>query len=249
MNDLNKIAGANLCALKQNPYPGRGIILGLDEEEKSFVQVYWIMGRSPNSRNRIIDAEFGRVFTLAADMHKVQDTSLIIYNAMQEGEGFYVVSNGKQTDSVFQALQRGSSFEDGLKEYQYEPDSPNFTPRITGVCSLRSRTPIISLSILYKSPWDEACQRSCFHYYSVGAGFGYGITTYSTYSGTSSEGDPLPAFTGNPWLLPTKGGLDEIVQTYWDSLNEDNRVSLAVKMIDLSSGQSRVKIVNKYTKI
>jgi hypothetical protein len=156
------------------------------------------------------------------------------------------MSNGNQTGPVFDALHKGSGMEDILKDYRYEPDTPNFTPRITGICSLRARTPMISLSVLRKSPWDEECQRFYFHYYSVGPGFGYGVTTYS---GDSNGGDPLPAFTGEPRLLPIGGGIDEIAQAYWGYLNESNRISLAVKAIDLSAGSSKVKIINKYVRV
>lgn len=244
---LHQEAMRNFSDLRENPYPGRGIVVGLDDEEStSLVQVYWIMGRSENSRNRIfVEGERGLVATEAADPAKVKDPSLIIYNAMVEGmcdrEPFVVVSNGKQTGDVAERIQR-MLFCQSLSGYEYEPDVPNFTPRITAVSYWQNSLPKAKMSILRKSPWTEACDRHQYEYDALGAGFGHCITTYS------GDGDPLPSFRGEPLLMPLLGNIEDIAFGYWEALDPDNRVSLAVKFIP-TSGESKTFIINKYTRV
>jgi IMP cyclohydrolase len=240
-------AQANLLALGQNPYPGRGIVAGLDETGQYLVQVYWIMGRSENSRNRVFkaDNETGRLFTEAADPSKVKDPSLIIYNAMRErGDWYntlhYVVSNGDQTDTVVESMGPLSLYE-VLAGRRYEPDAPNFTQRITAVHSLWKERPFLQMSILRRSMLGEACDGVLFVYDQLHPGYGYCITTYS------GDGDPLPPFYGDPIVMPLVGGMQDIAWTYWDSLNEANRVSLAVKWIEVGNGRSDIRIINKNT--
>ena len=241
------LAQRNFLALSQNPYPGRGIVAGLSETGEYMVQVYWIMGRSANSRNRVFKAnahdETGRLFTAAADPSaiKPEDAALVIYTAMLDAVPFYVVSNGDQTDTVMEGLERGPFFlEPVLCSRQYEPDAPNFTQRITAVSKLCKGGQRTMMSILRKSPFGDRCDRHTYELHP-GPGFGYCITTYS------GDGNPLPPFSGDPLVMPLIGGMEDIAQTYWDALNEDNRVSLAVKWIDISNGRSDIHIINKFT--
>jgi len=207
------------------------------------VQIYWIMGRSPNSRNRVFEAQLGLLRTSAADPAKVSDPSLIIYNAMRELKDLYIVSNGDQTDTVYQTLTHGGTFEQALATRNHEPDAPNFTPRISGLFDLRSGKPIAKLSIIKASPFGP--QTSIRAYYQIDAftpGFGHCITTYQ------GDGNPLPPFEGEPYLLPLAGDADAIADGFWQALNQENRVSLAVKTIAPLSGTSRTILRNKHAR-
>ncbi len=243
---VTALAQANFSALSQNPYPGRGIVAGLDETGQYLVQVYWIMGRSENSRNRVFkaDGETGRLFTEAADPAKVKDPSLIIYNAMRERGDWYntldfVVSNGDQTDTVTNSV--GPLYLSRVLDGRmYEPDEPNFTQRITAVHSLWKEKPQLQMSILRRSMFGAARDRIEFVYDYLYPGFGHCITTYV------GDGNPLPPFRGDPLVMPLTGGREDIARTYWDSLNEANRVSLAVKWIEIGNGRSDIHIINKY---
>lgn len=235
-----KTAENNLLALKENPYPGRGIIAGMDETGEYLVQVYWIMGRSENSRNRIFVCEKGGILkTAAADLKKIKDPSLIIYTAMAENRDQYAVSNGEQTmDAVLNKEGLGKA----MMRWEYEPDAPNFTPRITAIFDLSRGCPLAEMSILKKSPINS---QSDEYFYRLplsmsSAGLGYCITTYS------GDGDPLPPFQGDPYLLPLIGDIENVAQTIWDTLNKDNRVSLAVKFIRQRTRQTLMKVINKY---
>jgi hypothetical protein len=243
-------AKINLHNLGMNPYPGRGIVCGLDETGEFLVQVYWIMGRSENSRNRVfVLGEDGLLSTAAADPSKVKDPSLIIYNAMRENPGC-VVSNGNQTDSIGGRLSYGYvGLYDAVRSFDYEPDAPNFTPRITAISEWWSRSedehlffPKIEMSILRKSLWSDACDRNLYEFNDIGKGYGYCFHTYS------GDGDPLPAFQGEPYLVPLKGHAGQITDKFWQTLDADNRVALAVKFI-AKDGQSHTVIRNKYSKV
>ena len=219
-------------------------MVGLDDSGKYLVQVYWVMGRSANSRNRVLSADGGRVYTEFADPYQGGDPNLVIYNAMNEIKGFYVVGNGSQTDQVLRYLRVGMwSFADLMlgKPWKYEPDAPNFTPRITAACSLLSR-PIAQMCILKKAPLGNSCQRQLFSLGRLSAGFGYCITTYL------GDGDPLPSFRGEPYLVPLPGGIEKVAEFFWSILNAEHRVSLAVKFIAVTWGKSQVHIINKYKK-
>lgn len=239
----------NMLALSRNRYPGRGIVIGKSQDSRFAVQIYWIMGRSENSRNRIFKSEGGRLFTEAFDPSKVKDPSLIIYNAMREDHNEYVVSNGDQTDTVIDAfgLSAGITLREALSKRQYEPDAPNFTPRITGLCviSPTSENFYTELSLLRKSDLiaGSGCERSYYEYEDIKPGFGFCITTYN------EDGDPLPSFVGEPYPLPIIGNVEEIVETFWSVLNVANRVSLAVKFIYIATGESHIKIVNRLSKV
>jgi len=243
---LEQIARQNLKNLSSNQYPGRGIIVGMDETGQNLIQIYFITGRSSGSRNRIFGSEGGRVFTQAADpAEEVGDTSLTLYNAMREDGTHFVVSNGNQTDAVITALQCRSpltaGFIEGLAKHQYEPD-PSHTPRITGVC-VPSGYPMAQLSILRKSAWGDSSDRSLHSYDELAPGFGFCITTYT------GDGNPLPLWKGEPLLMPLVNDAVAIASTYWDALNKENRVSLAVKSIPREKRASITYIINRFPKV
>lgn len=235
-------AQANFLALTQNVYPGRGIIVGLDETSQHLIQVYWIMGRSENSRNRVFkaDNETGRLYTEAADASKMQDPSLIIYNAMRERVPHYVVSNGDQTDTVLKEMRGHYALQSALATRTHEPDAPNFTQRITAMSSLHMGGGFVQLSVLRKSALGEGCDRLTYEYNNPPPGFGFCVTTYS------GDGNPLPPFRGDPLLMPLAGGMKDVAQNYWDALDKDNRVALAVKFIEQGNGRSDIHIINKF---
>jgi IMP cyclohydrolase len=238
--DLSEHAAMNLQALSRNPYPGRGIVLGCTPSGDP-IQIYWIMGRSKSSRNRILEPisdKQGWLKTRIADPSEFTgDPSLLIYTAMAEAPGVYIVSNGAQTDAVVQSgmsvLENGS--------WQYEPDRPNFTPRVTGITRRApDGTLQMDLVILKKSPLSEACDHLSYSYSDVAAGYGYFISTYT------GDGDPLPAFCGKPLLLPIESNEPaKIAETYWSTLDLDNRVALAVKIIPYG-GPSETTFINHH---
>ncbi len=230
---------AHGAALKANPYPGRGIVLGMTADGRHLVQVYWIMGRSENSRNRVFFEEGGAIKTRAFDASKVKDPSLIIYATSRVHGPCHVVTNGDQTDTVWQGLQTGGTFEGALRTRTFEPDAPNFTPRISGVTELGGR-PAYRLSILKPVAGDpQGCVRQFFEYERPQPGVGHCIHTYR------GDGDPLPAFEGEPYPVALGDDLDAVARAYWDTLNAENRISLWVKFIGVADGQARTKIINK----
>jgi hypothetical protein len=240
----SSIAAANLKKLFQNPYPGRGIVVGQDELG-NVVQVYWLMGRSAGSRNRILVASGNRVSTkLANPAFGGGDTNLTIYNAMDHACHQHIVSNGSQTDSITESAkdrQNFDTFRQALAKFQHEPDAPNFTPRISAICTTGLyRTPRFYISMIRKSGGDAMSDRFFYNYDSIPAGFGRMITTYS------GDGNPLPSFTGEPELVPVQGDINEIQDAFWYALNEDNRISLVVKIIDPKTGAVHIQIRNKY---
>ncbi|MBF0289068.1 MAG: inosine monophosphate cyclohydrolase [SAR324 cluster bacterium] len=229
--------------IKNNAYPGRGIIQGKSDMGE-WVQVYWIMGRSNNSRNRIFSSNDGTLQTQAADPSKVEDPSLIIYNAMREIDGCFIVTNGSQTDAIYEGLQQGKSFDESLLPQRHEPDAPNFTPRISGCLHLKEEHPRATLSIIKANPFDvDHSEHHFFHYTVIADGYGYAVTTYQ------EDGNPLPSFEGTPFLLPLHGNAQQIADTFWNALNGANKISLAVKTIDPLELQSAILIVNKYTSL
>ena len=246
MNSV-RLAEENLAKLRDNPYPGRGMILGVDESGKNLIQIYWIMGRSPKSRNRIFFPYGGVVKTEIADSTKLEpnaDLSLIVYDAMLEvGEMFgkaYIVSNGHQTNSIGKEAKKG--LDRALSGWEYEPDRPNFTPRISGMSHMVCGQNIIDLSVLRKSAWGSTCNRFFYSYSGVEPGFGFCVTTYS------GDGDPLPSFRGEPRLMPLIGNISTLADTYWETLNQDNRVALAIKLIPVNGDASHVHVINRFIK-
>jgi len=233
-------AHSNLNALRQNPYPGRGLVIG-QSASGSWLILYWIMGRSVQSRNRRFTVEGGSLRTESVDVRLVKDPSLIIYEAMLELPGIYIVSNGDQTRTIYQALQSGRTFEAALSTREREPDAPNFTPRISGILDLRQSSSVITLSILKANPLDaQHTDRFTYHPALPQMGFGVGLTTYR------GDGNPLPSFSGDPVLLPFHGSAERILDTYWEALNPENRVSLAVKEIPAQEGMARLLVYNRY---
>jgi len=239
--NANTQAGVNLHGLLDNPYPGRGIIMGRNPDG-NLVQIYWVMGRSESSRNRVLETIPDKHGWLRTNIAKQDgykgDPSLLIYNAMAEERNYYVVSNGTQTDAVI-ANDNIDALE--YDNWEYEPDNPNFTPRITGVIRYKSGNLIsMRMMILRKSPFGDKCDRWGISFGEVAPGFGYFISTYQ------GDGNPLPSFHGEPLLMPINHtDPAEIAQMYWSALNKDNRVSLAVKIIP-PDGPSKIQIINRH---
>lgn len=238
----------DLCALlRGNPYPGRGIVLGMTPDGKSSVAVYFIMGRSANSRNRVFEPIDGGIRTVAADPAKLEDPHLIIYNAVLTLRETTVVTNGDQTDTIAQFMNGnlfpGYSFEAALATRTYEDDAPNFTPRISGVVDMRRGG--YKLSIVKSNEGNAASvQRQTFDYPQPVAGEGHFISTYV------KNGAPIPSFAGEPLRVAIDtNDADQFAKQLWASLNDDNKVSLFVRSIALETGSYEDIILNKYTAV
>ncbi|WP_068776131.1 IMP cyclohydrolase [Paenibacillus sp. FJAT-26967] len=238
MNIL-ELAHDNLCRISDNVYPGRGIIIGLNQDQRTLTQIYWIMGRSSNSRNRVFVREGDFVRTEAHDPDKVTDSSLIIYNPIKSVGRVHIVSNGDQTDTVYNFISEGESMEEALFTRVYEPDAPNFTPRITGMIDLNSKY-AYQLSILKLLNSGDVCGRFYYNYETAIPGVGHCLHTYN------GDGDPLPSFSGEPFPVEISGNIDQIADLYWGLLNEENRISLLVKTIDRNNGDTEIVIRNKH---
>jgi hypothetical protein len=224
-----------------NRYPGRGLIIGRAGAADAWLQVYWIMGRSGQSRNRRFVAEGPTLRTEPVDPAGIDDPSLIIYEAMLELPGQYLVSNGDQTRTVHDALERGEAFEAALRTREREPDAPNYTPRISGLLDLRAGRAEVRLSVLRAHVADPALtDRVTTESPGLPAGLGLGLTTYE------GDGDPLPSFRGDALSFPLDGGADEVLERYWSALDAENRVALAVKRIPDGGGASEIVIRNQY---
>eukprot|EP00002_Diphylleia_rotans_P015350 TRINITY_DN297_c0_g3_i1.p2 TRINITY_DN297_c0_g3~~TRINITY_DN297_c0_g3_i1.p2 ORF type:complete len:246 (-),score=66.27 TRINITY_DN297_c0_g3_i1:250-987(-) len=245
---MSATAAENFAShVKANVYPGRGIIVGKNTAGQ-WIQVYWIMGRSENSRNRVfvVDAATNTVKTQAADPSKVKDPSLIIYNALRNSGDRFIVTNGDQTDTIFEGLEKGLTFEDSLMSRTHEPDAPNFTPRISAVIDVSADAKAaVAISMVRKSPFsDTESEYRSFRYNTIANGFGYGITTYK------HDAAVLPSFDGAPILLPLEGSAEEIAQTYFAALNEDNKISLVVRVIDTATPANNTFVVlNKFASV
>lgn len=236
-----------LASLKReltgNSYPGRGIILGRSADGKSAIAAYFIMGRSENSRNRIFVEEDEGIRTRAFDPSKLEDPSLIIYAPVRRLDEKLIVTNGDQTDTVYEGLLAGKTFEEALRQREFEPDAPNYTPRISGLLERDGEgkgAMKISLSILksHKGNPDQ-CDRFTYTYDNPVAGEGYFIHTYRT------DGDPLPSFEGEPTLVGLAGDIDALTEAIWSDLDRDNKISLFVRYINLEDGSYESRIVNK----
>lgn len=226
-------------ALKQNSYPGRGILLGKSADGKNAAIAYFIMGRSENSRNRIFVPDGEGIRTQAFDPAKLSDPSLIIYSPVRVLGDTTVVTNGDQTDTVYEFLQQGKSFADALRTRTFEPDAPNYTPRISGLMHVGKEF-AYRLSILKSAGGNpDSVQRFFFQYNSPVSGQGHLIHTYRC------DGNPIPSFEGEPTLVKIGSDLDAFTNILWDSLNEENRVSLFTRFIDLETGTANTRIVNK----
>lgn len=222
--------------LSSNSYPGRGIVLGKSQCGKYAVAVYFIMGRSANSRNRIFeDNDRGGIRTKAFDESKMEDPSLIIYNPVLKLDGKTIVTNGDQTDTIYDAMSEGHCYRHALLTREFEPDAPNYTPRISGVIKPNGD---YVLSILKSNMGKPQCLRFFFEY-PAQAGLGHFIHTYKC------DGDPIPSFEGEPTPVEISGDIDELANSVWASLNEDNKVSLFVRYIDLATKEEQTRIINK----
>ncbi len=225
--------------LKGNPYPGRGIILGKTPDGKKAVAAYFIMGRSENSRNRIFAERNGEVFTEPYDPSKVEDPSLIIYAAVRQVGNSLIVTNGNQTDTIHDVLKAGKGFAEALESRCFEPDAPNYTPRISGLITLDGGDFSYQMSILKSA--DEAgsaCNRFTFSYAPI-AGLGHFLHTYVT------DGSPIPSFQGEPERMYMENDIDEFTEEVWSALNASNRISLYVRYIDLETGKADSRLINK----
>ena len=248
-NPFSKEVTANLEALRKNPYPGRGIIMGLNNSGEHAVQVYWVMGRSDNSRNRLLVREEESVKTVPFDASKVKDPSLIIYNAIRVIGDKHVVSNGDQTDTVVETIQKGGSFEDALLTRTFEPDKPNNTSRISGMIALKPlRFNLSRIAVDQESPSVKEDPTPRHDFFSPVKGLevrnGIGVCVH-TYKG---DGNPLPTFYDEPYPVPLVGKIDDIANLYWDVLSNENKVAMVVKTIDLLTGQTNFRIKNKLSK-
>lgn len=222
--------------LKSNAYPGRGIVLGNSETGKYAVAIYFIMGRSVNSRNRIFVEEEDGISTKAYDESKVVDPSLIIYHPVREIEDKLIVTNGDQTDTIRDGLLNGKCFHGSLKSREFEPDAPNYTPRISGLLNFDGSYQMSILKSIDENGSD--CARYTFAYPSY-AGLGHFLHTYE------KDGDPLPSFMGEPREVIIEDDMESFTNEVWNSLNEDNKISLYVCYIDKDTKEKRVTIINK----
>ena len=223
-----------------NPYPGRGIIIGKTPDGTRALTAYFIMGRSENSRNRIFTEKNGEVFTEPFDASRVEDPSLIIYAAIRQYENHLIVTNGDQTDTVYEGLARGLTFSKALESRCFEPDAPNFTPRISGLLTFGKDDFSYQMSILKSA--DEAgtaCNRYTFDYAAI-PGLGHFIHTYVT------DGSPIPTFQGEPERIAIDDSIDDMADDLWSSLNAANRISLYVRTVDLKTGEVENRLINKY---
>ncbi len=226
--------------LSQNAYPGRGIVIGRSEDGKYAVTAYFIMGRSTNSRNRVFVEDNEGIRTQAYDPSKLEDPSLIIYAPVRVLGTKTIVTNGDQTDTIFEGYNKNLTFEQSLRTREFEPDGPNYTPRISGVMKVDNGSYSFKMSILKSNDGDpECCIRNTFDYNVPKAGEGRFIHTYM------HDGNPLPSFEGEPKKVEIKGDIDSFTNMIWESLNEDNKVSLFVRYIDIATGKYETRIVNK----
>ncbi len=226
--------------LKGNSYPGRGIIIGKSADGKKAVTAYFIMGRSENSRNRVFVEDGEGIRTQAFDPSKLSDPSLIIYAPVRVLDDKTIVTNGDQTDTVYDLMKEGKTFEESLRTREFEPDGPNYTPRISGIMNVKDNAFDYSMSILKSNNGNpDACNRYTFSYSDPVAGEGHFIHTYMC------DGNPLPSFEGEPKLISIPDDMDAFADTLWTSLNEDNKVSLFVRYIDIATGKYETKIINK----
>ena len=221
-------------------YPGRGIVIGKSEDGKKAVTAYFIMGRSENSRNRVFVEDGEGIRTQAFDPSKLSDPSLIIYAPVRVLGNDTIVTNGDQTDTVYDLMSQGKTFEESLRTREFEPDGPNYTPRISGIMHIENGTFDYAMSILKSNNGNPAaCNRYTFDYRNPVAGEGRFIHTYKC------DGNPLPSFEGEPKLVQIPDNMDEFADMLWESLNEDNKVSLFVRYIDIETGKYESKIINK----
>ena len=228
--------GALLC---DNPYPGRGIVVGKSADGKNAVIAYFIMGRSENSRNRVFKINGTDVVTEPFDYAKVEDPSLIIYSAIRNCKNNLIVTNGDQTDTIYDFVAKGEDMRAALRTREFEPDSPNFTPRISAMLTFADSAFNYEMSILKSA--DEkgsACNRYFYEYNAI-AGLGHFIHTYVT------DGNPIPTFQGEPERVAIPDSIDAFTESIWNNLNENNKISLYVRYTNLETGKEEARLINK----
>lgn len=226
--------------LKGNSYPGRGIVIGKSPNGTYAVTAYFIMGRSENSRNRVFIEDGKGIRTQAFDPSKLSDPSLIIYAPVKVLGNKTIVTNGDQTDTIYELMDKQQTFEQALRTREFEPDAPNYTPRISGIMHVENGTYNYAMSILKSNNGNpNACNRYTFAYENPVNGEGHFIHTYT------QDGDPLPSFEGEPKLVGVEDDIETFTGRIWDSLNEDNKVSLFVRYINIETGEYETRIVNK----
>ena len=231
-NDIAKL-------IEGNSYVGRGIVIGKSSDGKKACAAYFIMGRSANSRNRVFAERDGVLYTEPFDASKVEDPSLIIYAALREYKNKLIVTNGDQTDTIYEGIKAGGSFSGALATREFEPDAPNFTPRISGMITFRHGDFTYDMSILKSA--DEkgsACSRYTFSYPAL-PGLGHFIHTYVC------DGNPIPTFQGEPDRVAIPDDIDEFTDSLWNALDPDNKISLYVRYVDLETGEAENRLINK----
>lgn len=232
VNDIAKL-------IEGNSYVGRGIVIGKSADGTKACTAYFIMGRSANSRNRIFTERGGVLYTEPFDASKVEDPSLIIYAAVRNYENKIIVTNGDQTDTINAALKSGGSFKSALETREFEPDAPNFTPRISGMLTFENKDFTYEMSILKSADAaGSACNRYTFSYSPL-AGLGHFIHTYVC------DGNPIPTFQGEPEIVAIPNDIDEFTQSLWNALDADNKISLYVRYTDLVTGAEDSRLINK----
>ena len=232
INDMGQL-------IQGNPYVGRGIVLGRSADGSKAVSAYFIMGRSQNSRNRVFTLREGALFTEPFDASKVEDPSLIIYAALRMLDNKLIVTNGDQTDTIYDGLKAGMSFSQALAQRQFEPDAPNLTPRISGMITFGQGDFSYQMSILKSADAEgSACCRYTFDYPAL-PGLGHFIHTYVT------DGNPIPTFQGEPERVAIPDSIDEFTETVWNNLDENNKISLYVRYTDLATGEYTERLINK----
>lgn len=225
--------------LSENDYPGRGIVIGKSADGKYAIMAYFIMGRSSNSRNRVFVEDGEGIRTQAFDPSKLEDPSLIIYAPVRVLGNKTIVTNGDQTDTIYELMDRQQTFEQALRTRTFEPDAPNYTPRISGILHIENGGYNYAMSILKSNQGDpSSCNRYTFAYENPRAGEGHFIHTYM------GDGNPLPSFEGEPKLVGIEEDIDSFAKTVWDNLNEENKVSLFVRYIEISTGKYETRILN-----
>ena len=226
--------------LSQIAQPGRGIVIGKTPDGKKAVTAYFIMGRSSNSRNRVFVTDGEGIRTQAFDPSKLEDPSLIIYAPVRVLNNYTIVTNGDQTDTIFDGMSNGETFEQSLRIREFEPDGPNYTPRISGIMKVENNTFHYAMSILKSNNGNpDACNRYTFTYENPVNGEGHFIHTYM------HDDNPLPSFEGEPKLVAIDNDMEAFTNMLWENLNEENKVSLFVRYIDIETGNYETKIINK----
>ena len=235
---MNMLSLAN--ELNSNTYPGRGIVIGKTKDGKKAVTAYFIMGRSNNSRNRVFVEDGEGIRTQAFDPSKLEDPSLIIYAPVRVLGNKTIVTNGDQTDTIYEGMDKQLTFEQSLRSRKFEPDAPNYTPRISGIMHIENNKYNYAMSILKSNNGNpDSCNRYTFAYENPIEGQGHFIHTYM------HDGEVLPSFEGEPKWMAIPDDMDAFADTLWNSLNEENKVSLFVRYIDIATGKYESKIINK----